>query len=294
MSPYKNNIPSFLHPMGVIIYFLVLATMAMAWTNPLYLSALWIVVLSGIMAARAVKKWRHAMSMALWMVFFILLVNMIVSRSGQTILWESPRLPFLGLLSISKESILFGLNMGFKLGLIISIFILYEVLMPAHKSFSFFSKFTPKSALTLILAALFVPQLKRRLSEVSLVMKIRGGEFDRGSYLAKLRARYPLLKIMLVSSLEDSWQIAEALHMRSFGAGKRTYFTKDQWHRGDTLILSFALFSLAGFIYGLISKKGFLEFYPTVGKIIQGNDWFFISWIGIGLIILPVIMFGKK
>ncbi len=279
------------HPLSIILYFLLLGIMAAVYTHPVYLGWLFLLTAAGIVSMGAGKQWISYMRFSLVMCFFIVLLNIVFSRNGKTILWIGPSLPIIGDVIISQEAFLYGLNMAFKLSLILSIFCFYESVMPADKSFVFFSRFTPKSALSLILTSLMVPQLKRRLEEISVVMQVRGALVNDRNLWQAVRSRYPFWKVLLLSALEDSWQTAEALSARGFGVGKRSSFIQHRWQRKDTLLLACLIFSFAGFMVSVIQKKGFLNFYPILDPGWNSSEGLRLGFIFSGL--FSILIFSE-
>lgn len=204
-------------------------------------------------------------------------INLFLSRNGQTIVWSGPVAPVIGKLFITQEAVAFSLNMSFKLAVMMSVFCWYEAVVSPDRAFSFFARLTPRSALALILTTLMLPQLRRRMESTALVMQRRGVPWQGENLLRRVRTVSPLLKTMLLSALEDSWGTAEALHARGFGLGRRSYFTKEIWRPADTVFLILTLAALTGFFVGLGSRSGFLNFYPRVGEIFRPSDIIFLA-----------------
>jgi energy-coupling factor transport system permease protein len=280
-----------LHPAAAIGYCLTLMIWAMTFTHPMYLGIVFILTVLGIISVNrtAVASWIRQMRFGLGMTVTIVILNCFVSRNGSTILWASPVIPLLGKLTLSREAILFGLNMGFKLCVILTVFHLYTMAMSTDKNFSFFSRFAYKSALTLILTALLVPQMRRAVTNVYEVMKVRGAKFQHKNFLERVHSWYPLLKVCLVSALEDSWQTAEALHSRGFASGPRTYYVREPWRRRDSFIMGNALIMLIILTGCLIKNKGFMDFYPTIQLSLDARDAMILMMFLLTALTLPVL-----
>lgn len=274
-----------LHPGVLISYFLVLMVMAMVYTNPLYLFAILGVVIFGLYTVDGLKTWKKYLFFGLNMAVLIVLTNVFVSKNGQTVLWSGRYL------TISLEAFCYGLNMALKLILILSIFVFYEKVLPMDRAFQFFKRFAPNSALTLILASLFIPQLQRRVGEVKLAMAARGYFFEEKNFLRKISSHYPLLKTMLLSSLEDSWAIAEAMQARGFGLGKRTVYIKHTLQGRDVGLVGAVFFSFVIFGINCVTDHGFYAFYPRMGVLIQAKEVWFVFLL---IFILGIFPFLNK
>lgn len=277
-----------LHPITIISYCAILAAFSMIYTNPLYLFMLFLITLVNIFLVRSFKELKFYLLISLPIALLIIVINPLISNYGSTIIWRGPIIPVFGRITISFESLMFSLTMALKLILIISIFCLYNAMMDQDKALSFFSRFAPKSAVTIIMSALMVPKMKRDLIRISSVMYTRGARFDDKSIVSRIRSRYPILKILLLSSLEGSWDVAEAMHARGFASGKRAFYQAENIKVKDLVVIAGVVFSFLGFIFGLGQKKGIFSFYPTCNGLFDSHDVRFMCWIFSGILILPV------
>ena len=115
-----------------------------------------------------------------------------------------------------------------------------------------------------------------------------------GRGMQRLRAHYPLLKVLLLSSLEDSWQTAEALYARAFGVGKRSCFSTESWHLGDTIVALGAL--VVGLVYGasLLHRNGVMKFYPVLDCTMGLTDAWMLATLALGGMMLPLLDIGWR
>jgi len=277
-----------LHSFTILSYIFILAIISMSYTHPVYLGALFLITIMGIISTGELAKLKTYLLFGLSMSFFIVIINILVSTSGAT------TFKFLSL-TITKEALFYGLNMGLKLTLIILVFCLLGSLLDSDRAFNTFSKIFPKSSLLVILTSCMIPNMKRSYADIGFTMKMRGAQMDSKNIFTRIRSSSPLLKVLLLSSLEDSHDTALALHARAFGTGKRTNYYRESFIFRDFLIFFSVLFTLLGFIFSIIYKNGFLTFYPRIEHFWLENDLFFILWITLGLLILPLsLLIGKK
>ena len=290
-----SNTKSFikdLHPLSVWIYIGTLFLLAMTYTHPAYLAMLLLSVLIAIHFAGAWKEWRSYFIFALSMVLLIVLINAFISSAGSTVIWNGPIVPIFGQLTITKEAAAYGLNMGLKILLTVSIFCLYQAIVDIDETLSFALKIIPKSAVVIIMAFLMLPRIKRNLAEIRQVMSARGANFDTKGIIAKIKAHFPLWNILLLTCLEGSWDSAESLHARAFGVGRRTFYQKRSWMVRDSIIAAGCIFSLTGFVFGLFGGQGFFKFYPKLGNLFTKEDFLLISWIFLGLSVIVVLQWS--
>ncbi len=265
-----------LHPVTVFLYTGTLFVLAMVWTNPLWLVLLFITITVNLLSLSAFKVWKRLLTVSICLAIILGLTNAFFSRRGETTIWIGPALPFIGSLRLTLEALLFGLNSGLKVIVAISIFCLYQEMINQDEAMIIFSRIAPKSALTMILAVLLVPRLRRDLTRIRDVMSIRGAGFDTRGLVRRINASRPLLHVLLFSALEGSWDIASTLSCRAFGSGKRSFHKCRDWLPRDWLVASGALMALSTFVIGLRSGTGFYNFYPSLGPIIKSADIPFI------------------
>ncbi len=292
MYPYQKNIKPLikdLHPLSVWVYIGTLFLLAITYTHPLYLMMLLLSVLIAMHFAGAWREWRSYFIFGLGMVLLIVVVNALVSSFGATVIWQSPAWPIVGRLIVTKEAIAYGLNMGLKILLTISIFCLYQAMVNADEALSFALRIIPKSAVLTTTAFLMIPRLKRNLTEIRQVMSARGANFDNKKIRAKIKAHFPLWNILLLTCLEGSWDSAESLHARAFGAGKRTFYQRRPWRVRDFVVMAGCVLCVTVFILSLFKEQGFFSFYPKMDAIFIKDELLFILGLFLGLSIVIVL-----
>lgn len=290
----KKYFVSQLHPATLLIYFMAIFLMATILNHPLYLLILFIFVIGLIVSLGALTKLKTYFLFSLMMLVFIVFMNTLVSKSGTTIIFRGPTLPVLGRILVSKEAMAFGFTMSLKLTVIVCAFCLIDHVLNSDRIFSLFTRLAPKSALTVILASIAVPRMKKNLHEIKTVMQYRGAHFGDQNLFQRIKSHYPLLKVLLLSSLEDSWQMGEALFARGFSSTKRSYYQRFSWQRKDTLIAAGTAISILGFYLSLIRNKGTFSFYPTMDELFLKQDLAYMVCICAGLMIMPLLDFGWK
>jgi energy-coupling factor transport system permease protein len=87
--------------------------------------------------------------------------------------------------------------------------------------------------------------MMRQLENIREVQVMRGVNFNAGSLKERLPKYAGLINILLLSSLEDSLEIAEAMQARAFGSGGATCYQRDAWRHRDSLCLGGSLLALA-------------------------------------------------
>lgn len=277
-----------LHPLAALLYVLVLFVLVMISDNPLYLVLLLVIIGLAIWSADGLKVWETSMAFGLTMTILLIIINALFVRSGDTIIWYGPYVPVLGKLSISLEAIFFGIVMGLRLLAVISVFVLYTRMVHPDKLLSVFASFASKSALVLSMSTRLFPLLNQRLQSIREVQMLRGVDYRQGSYLERVRKYAQLFNNLLVTSLEDAFEMAEAMQARGYGAGRRTRYRSDIWRPRDTLTAFASILALITGIYGAMSGFSKFEFYPVLGYLIGSSMTVILLGILTGLLAIPL------
>jgi len=101
-----------------------------------------------------------------------------------------------------------------------------------------------------ISAIRFTPILAEELQTIVDSQRSRGLELDRGNPLTRLRRYIPILVPLIVNVLRRSYELAEAMEVKCFGASeKRTYLKELKLRPKDLAVIVLALTSIATSIY---------------------------------------------
>ena len=116
---------------------------------------------------------------------------------------------------------------------------LTKLRIPYHYIFAFVS------------AIRFTPVLAQEMKNIMDAQRARGLELDKGNFIQRTRKLIPILVPLLVNVLRRSYELAEAMEVKCFGAyKKRTYLKELSFTGRDYLFLAIvlALFSLAVYV----------------------------------------------
>ena len=286
LTKKNNDIFSTLHPATVVVFFCVMLTMVMVLTHPLYLTVLLMLAAWGIFHEDGWDAWRPILLLGLWITLFIVVINVFFSRNGSTIIWEGPRVWFLGKIFFTKEALLFALDMGLKLIATFALSVYFGLCLSFDRVFSLFYRLTPRSAQVLILSVIMFPKMIRRCRDVYDVMRLRGAPMQTGTLTARLNAHMPLLKVLLLSGLEDSWQMGETLYARGYASGQqRTYFTRLFVGRMDVFVWILSAVMTAVGVQSLFEGHGLMPFYPSINATIGSADILCLAVMIVGFLI---------
>lgn len=282
-----NGIQS-IHPFVMFFYYICLGFFAMFFNHP-------IVLLTGCLSllvvnlahgsGRALKQWAPMMMV---MALLIILINPFINSRGTHIFFY-----FRGK-QVTLEATLYGIVTSMSLLMILLLFISLNAVLNGNKILYIFSRILPKTAFLVMLSIRFVPLLKRRLTEIQDVQRLRGMTIRQGSIRDRAKSGMSIMQILLAWSLEEAIETADSMKARGYGMGKRSpyiiyRFTEMDRNRLVCLFLLFILSVVGGFLgYGKIiiyPMLGTLHFYPL--------DWVVLT-SSLAVMLFPVFEEGRE
>ena len=100
-----------------------------------------------------------------------------------------------------------------------------------------------KFAIGVDLTYRFIPSLAGDLQETIDAQRVRGYEWDRGKggLIARIRRTVPLIVPLTMNAIVGAEDTIDAMDLRGFGTGRRTWLRKLDYDRDDRALLSVAL-----------------------------------------------------
>jgi len=198
-----------------LIWACAVLVVASSCRNPVYaLIALAIVILSDAAVARDEER-RGLLAPARFALVAVPLsaaLSALVSHLGATVLCRLPATwPLIGG-AITLESLVYGATNGLLLSLIYGAFALVNRAAAVHDLVRLTPAALHEAGIVLSIAITFLPQTRRSLA------RIREARAIRGQRLHGVRDWAPLVVPLLVSGLERSMGLAEAMVARGYGA----------------------------------------------------------------------------
>ncbi|MGF7060352.1 energy-coupling factor transporter transmembrane component T [Brassicibacter mesophilus] len=263
-----------LHPFTVLFHTITLLLMVLVYNHPLYIVSMLVYLILIFMLSGNKDKLLQILKYSLYMFVLILIINPLASSHGMTIIYKSCRLPVIGKIKITLEAIFFGVNMGLKLIIIMLIFKIYDVFIDRDIVFNLFLKYFNRLAITISMTINIIHRLKLDILRVKDVMILRGANLKQKNIFNKIKVHYPILKTILISSLEGSLDRAEALYSKGYGKKiKRSNYYKIDIKWFDSILNVSTLIIIIAFSHSLISQNAIYRYYP----IVQSVDFLDIS-----------------
>jgi energy-coupling factor transport system permease protein len=223
--------PLALLPIAILMVFL--AQVSGAWTN--FYAFRWFILL---MIPPTMIQW------------------MAVYRNGAPIV-------SLGIIHLSRASILFGLGKGMKLAELLAASILFLSTTTIEEfSTSLVSLRVPyRVAFAMSLAFRLVPLFMDSAITVVQAQSLRGYDFNQGNVFERMRRYVPAVIPVFMGALRRVNNMAMALEARGFGMGKRPT-SLNEYRARFSDIAAFALLLLIGASYFLLYLKGYGTISP--------------------------------
>lgn len=190
--------------------------------------------------AKVFSRWARTVYGAAPLIILVFLLNVLfkLSMPGQSLslqsIYEALQLAYRLVAFLASFSIFFLTTTPEELGMALT-----KMKVPYMYTFAFIS------------AIRFTPILAEELQSIVDAQRSRGLELEKGNIITRLRRYIPILIPLMVNVLRRSYELAEAIEVKCFGAEKnRTYLRELRMKKKDWTILSTSiiLFSLAIYI----------------------------------------------
>ena len=156
-----------------------------------------------------------------------------------------------------------GIVSGITVVSVIQWFFCCNEVVTEDKFMHIFGRILPKGALVVSMILRFVPLYRRRYKEISQARKCIGLN-GTDSFICKIKNTFKNIGILVSWSFENAIETADSMKARGYGLKGRTYYSRFQWHTGDTLALILLVLFDALIIFGLVSNSAYCIYNPYV------------------------------
>lgn len=269
MYIYKEK-PNLFHSLtceASLSYIAALILLSLIFSHPIFLLALFIPLNMVIVSARLTKEWLNYLKYSLVLIALIVLINSVFVRAGTTILFRGPSLPFLGVTRVTLEALCFSAGMGIRLLVMMGAFCLLTYGVNPDSVMKSLGGGRSKSILLVSITLRLFPLLAEDLRRVTEAQRCRGSSFHGQNVWKRVRKYVPVLNTVLLSSLERSFQLAEALQSRGYGTARRSNLTETLWRPRDYIVLATVLpAAVYGISLALSGWTGY-SYYPRLQQV---------------------------
>ena len=200
-------------------------------TNPVYRALVLLVALNILVAMRRADAALRPLLTAVAVGGALAVVlNALLSHTGDHALATIPGgIPGIGG-PVTVEALIYGVDVGIGIAAaVLSVATLSRVLHP-HDLIDAFPHALQRTAALTGAAINIVPGVARNAVAISEAQRMRGGSGTR------LRDWHAVAAPVVLSALDDSLQLAEAMDARGFGSGPRTRYTTSGWSASAVLV----------------------------------------------------------
>jgi len=233
---------------------LALVVVALAVQHPLVLAATLATVFAAGAGARVARPVLRSCRLGVPFGLLIMLVNLLVTREGLTVVARIGPLPGFGTLDVTLEAIAAGAVYGLAAVVLVAIAALYSAAVDPDDLLRSLRRVSFRSALTAALATRMVPVLARDARRLSEAQRCRAGQ--PASQLAIVRA-------VAAGALDRALDVAATLEVRGYGAGRHAPAVRRRWTRHDTGFLASAVGLVALVVVIRTEALAPLTLYPA-------------------------------
>lgn len=246
------------HPLVNVLFFISIIAFGMLLRHPGYLvisfisSTAYYLKLSGKDGRKTVFRF------LLPMLLFVVIINSFFNHYGVTTLFILPSGN-----NFTFEALVMGIVSGITVVSVIQWFFCCNEVVTEDKFMHIFGRILPKGALVVSMILRFVPLYRRRYKEISQARKCMGLN-GTDSFICKMKNTFKNIGILVSWSFENAIETADSMKARGYGLKGRTYYSRFQWHTGDTLALILLVLFDALIIFGLVSNSAYCIYNPYV------------------------------
>jgi energy-coupling factor transport system permease protein len=209
----------------------------------------------------------------------IVLVNVLVSRSGLTVFARLGDLGPFGQGNLTLEAVVFGAVIALKVMLLILITTLASLAVDPDEMLRIVRRLSFRSALTASLATRMIPVLAADAQRLAEAQRTRSLGPPRGA-----RGRLALLRAVVGGSLDRAMDVAATLEVRGFATARRAPRLQRPWSRHDIAFLLSAVAIVALTVVGRLAGAARFDAYPEVHAPVGAGT------IGLCLALLTAIL----
>ncbi len=258
-KPRKSLIQSFDPRAWIIFYACFLATTVLFWDFR-YQAALFIITLITVLTSGIkFNEMKRAWIFIGGFVIFFSLLTFLTGRGGVELYKEEHLITRLAAnftilgwrptLTITAEKIMYAVTMLVRVFSLASMTILIPYsLNPAHYGITFRGLGLPdKVAYGMDLTMRFIPSFGRDFMLTRDAQRARGYELEKitGGLFATVRKLAPLIVPVTIHAIVGSEDIIDAMDLRAFGVGPRTWLEQLKYRKRDRLLIAFGILLLA-------------------------------------------------
>lgn len=253
----ENRFSQF-HPLVSFLFYLGAISLFILMLHPIFLGIGFVVILLINFAHDRFEGLKHWSFFIVTSFLLMVVLNPLFNERGLHVLFTIANHRF------TLESVMYGGMNALSLIGVLAIFISYNVIMKPNKLLFLFSKFLPQFAVLLMLTLRFIPLMRRRMEEISVIQKSKGISVTNGKWKEKVKTGMLFVQALLTFSLEEAIQTADSMKARGFGEERRSSYEYFRFKTADVFAMVYLIIIFMVILYGRNSGYGFLTVYPVM------------------------------
>lgn len=234
-----------------------LALVAFVYSSPIVLGAIAVAAAIAGVAAGARQALALAARWGAALGLLIVLVNVLVSQRGETILVRGWELPVLGQVDVSGEALVEGAVLALRIAVVFAVFAVHSACVDPDRMLRLLRPVARHSALTATLMTRLVPLAAADLSRLREAQGLRGPA-------AEPVGRGALARRLVGGSLDRALDVAATLELRGYAHGVPRRATRGRRSRHSWRFAAAGAAIAAIGVAGRIFGAGAFDAYPTV------------------------------
>ena len=234
---------------------LLLVAFALAWSSPIVLVAVGLAVAVSAALCGVGGDLARAARFSVPLVVTMALINALVVRDGETVLWRFGELPVAGQVDLTAEALAYGLVLGLRIVVIVSAFALLVAVVDADEVLRKMRRPAFRSALTATLATRMAGVLTRDARRMN--------DARRARPAAESAGRMALVQAVATGALDRAVDVAATLELRGYATRGPVLAGREPWSRDDQAVAISALLLAALMAWGVLAGVASLQPYPA-------------------------------
>jgi energy-coupling factor transport system permease protein len=245
-----------LAPRAWVVWSIAAVTIALVSNNPVYRVLVSLAALNVLLAWLPPGRNRKPLAIALTAAAILAaLINVLAGHTGADVMFRLPDwLPLAGG-PITLESLAYGGAMGMGLVAALLAFAPLSLVLEPHDVVDAMPNALERTGIAVATSMNLVSGIGRTFVSVRDAQQMRGWR-PRG-----LRSWNEVLVPVVLTAIEDSVLLAEAMEARGFGAGRRTSYSQTSWTRWDGAVALSAVAVAVLFVSARVAGVA-MDWYP--------------------------------
>lgn len=254
-------------------------------TNPFYKVLVLAAALSALAAGAGLQRSKRLLVGVGSVVAIAVLLNFISAHLGSTVLFHLPSsIPAVGG-SYTLEALVFGLSGGITVGAAILAAAPFSLILQPHEVMDALPSALSRTGTAIAASLNLVPSISASFVEVTEAQRLRGWR-PRGP-----RSWAEVMVPVVLTSVENSIQLAESMEARGFGSGPRTTFAQPALKPNDWVLIATSAAATAMFLIARIAGLS-LEWYAYPTLTSPPVD--VLSLVACAFLFTPVLMWRSR